>query len=295
MDSLDWNDLRYVIAVARQGSVAAAARALGVSHATVLRRIHAIEQGIGSPLFERMPTGYVATEAGRTLTGAGETIDSAIIDARRLIEGRIVDPSGTVRFTTTDSLAYTVMPALLASFRTRYPEIKVEMVVTNDVLDLDKRDADVTLRASSHPPASWVGMRLVRMDFAVYASPAYLAVHPETSWTDLDWLLPDGPLATAPSGQWVRSVIAPSRGVLKVNSFLGLCSLAQAGIGATVLPRFVAASTVDLELLAAAPSSASVDVWVLTHPDLKKSGRISAFIEHIAKGMRDIRGRFEMH
>jgi molybdate transport repressor ModE-like protein len=293
MDSLDWNDLRYVVAVARQGSAAAAARVLGVSHATVLRRIQAIEQGLGSALFERLPTGYVVTEAGRTLTDAGEAIDTAIVDARRLIEGRTADLSGTLRFTTTDSLAYTVMPALLASFRQRCPAITVEMLVTNNVLDLDKRDADVTLRASVNPPDSWVGMRLVRMDFGAYASTAYLAAHPNTPWTDMDWLVPDGPLASSPSSRWLRSVIPPERMVLKVDSFMGLCALAQAGMGATVLPRFVAASAADLTLLAMAPPSASVDIWILTHADLKKSGRISAFVEHVAQGMRNDRARFE--
>jgi molybdate transport repressor ModE-like protein len=293
MDSLDWNDLRYVIAVARQGSAAAAARALGVSHATVLRRIQAIEQGIGSPLFERLPTGYVTTEAGRTLTDAGETIDLAIIDARRLIEGRTADLSGTIRFTTTDSLGYAVMPALLASFRERYPAIMVEMLVTNNLLDLDKRDADVTLRPSARPPETWVGMRLVRMDFAAYASTEYLAARRETPLTELDWLLPGGPLESSPSSHWLRSMISPERTVAKIDSFLGLSAHAQAGIGATVLPRFVAASATNLKLLAAASRNASVDVWILTHVDLQKSGRISAFVEHIAQGMREARNRFE--
>lgn len=202
-----------------------------------------------------------------------------------MIEGRTADLSGTQRFTTTDSLAYTVMPALLASFRQRCPAITVEMLVTNNVLDLDKRDADVTLRASANPPDSWVGMRLVRMDFGAYASTAYLAAHPNTPWTDMDWLVPDGPLASSPSSRWLRSVIPPERMVLKVDSFMSLC--------ATVLPRFVAASAADLTLLAMAPPSASVDIWILTHADLEKSGRISAFVEHVAQGMRNDRARFE--
>lgn len=294
MDSLDWNDLRYVLAVARQGSAAAAARALGVSHATVLRRIQSIEQGIGSPLFERLATGYVATEAGRTLTDASEAIDTAIVDARRVIEGRTAELSGTVRFTTTDSLAYTVMPGLLASFRASFPAITVEMLVTNSLLDLDKRDADVTLRPSAHPPDTWVGMRLVRMDFAAYASATYLATRPDTPWTELDWLLPSGPLAASPSNHWLRTVVPPERAVATVDSFLGLSALAQAGLGAALLPRFVAASATGLTLLATAPRSASVDIWILTHTDLKKSGRVSALVEHLAQGMRDARSQFEV-
>jgi molybdate transport repressor ModE-like protein len=293
MDTIDWNDLRYLLAVARGGSAAAAARALGVSNATVLRRVQVAEQSIGSPLFERLATGYVVTEAGRTLTDAAHAIDAAITDARRLIEGRAAELSGTVRFTTTDSLGCTVMPALLASFHERYPAIKVEMLMTNSLLDLDKRDADVTLRPSAHPPQAWFGMRLVRMDFAVYASAAYLAARLGTPWAEFGWLMPEGTLDAAPASRWLRSMVASERAVLSVDSFIALSLLATNGTGAALLPRFVAASVPNLELIEAAPHSASVDVWVLTHTDLKQAARINAFMTHVAQGIRDARSLFE--
>lgn len=294
MNSLDWNDLRYVLAVAKQGSAAAAARALGVSHATVLRRINVIEKDIGSPLFDRHATGYTPTEAGRTLTAAGAEMDAAITEARRMIDGRTADLSGTVKFTTTDSLGLHVIPQLLDSFRMQYPAIEIEMLVTNNALDLDRRDADITLRPSAHPPENWVGRRLVRMDFAVYASQAYLDKQPKADWTELDWLFPSGSISGAPASRWLATAVAVERAVLKADSFVALRSLAQAGLGATLLPLFLAEQAPELQRLANAPEIASADIWVLTHPNLRQSARIGAFISHLSSSIREMRHSFEL-
>ena len=293
MNSLDWNDVRYVVAVARGRSAAAAARALGVSHATVLRRIHALEQGIGTPLFERLPSGYVPTEAGRTLTDVGTSIESALAETKRILDGRATELAGTVRFTTTDSLAYFLLPPIVASFRERYPAIKLEMLVTNMLLDLDKRDADVSLRPSADPPESWVGMRLSRFDFGLYAAPAYLDTRRDVPWTDFDWLLPDGALATAPASQWLRSQIRAEQAVFSVDSFVALRVLAMNGMGATLLPSFMAHAEPGLTLLGRAPRHASNDIWVLTHANLRQSGRVHAFMEHVAQEVRALRGHLE--
>jgi len=294
MNKVDWNDLRYVIAVVEQGSAAAAAKVLGVSHATVLRRVQFIEKIIGSPLFERLPTGYVVTEAGATLTRAGQDIESIMNDAQRQISGRKNELSGTIRFTTTDSLGLSVLPPLLASFQELYPLIKIEVHLTNSILDLDKHEADITLRPSAKPPEAWVGKRLARMDFGVYASIAYASARPNIKWDENDWIFPEGTLAMAPSGVWLQSVIATERSVLKANSFLMMSALVQQGRGVALLPRFVAQNAANLCLLHPAPKNASVDVWVLTHPTLKHSAKISVFINHLSSGIRTLRGLFEI-
>jgi DNA-binding transcriptional LysR family regulator len=290
MDSLDWNDLRYVLAVARSGSAAAAGRALGVSHATVLRRIQALEQGVGTALFDRLSTGYVPTEAGRKLTQVGESIESTLMDTTRVIDGQASQLAGSIRFTTTDSLASCIAPPLLASFSKRYPAIQVEMMITNQRLDLDRREADVTLRPSSNPPETWVGMRLPRFDFGIYAAPAYLDARKDVPWLELDWLLPGGPLAQGGASKWLDAQLGDRVGIAHVDSFVGLRALALAGMGATVLPCFMAIATPGLTLLQVVPPEASVDIWVLTHPHLRQSARIQAFMEHMAEGVRAMRG-----
>ncbi|WP_242540418.1 LysR family transcriptional regulator [Trinickia mobilis] len=104
MNHVDWNDLRFLLAVARGGSAASAARVLGVSYATVLRRIQALEEGVGTPLFDRLQTGYVTTEAGLRFVEVGDAFERTLTGAQREVEGQSADLAGTIRFTTTDSI-----------------------------------------------------------------------------------------------------------------------------------------------------------------------------------------------
>lgn len=293
MNSLDWNDLRYVLAVVRHGSAAGAAKHLGVSHATVLRRVQAVEQSVGTTLFDRLSTGHASTDAGHLMVALGESIEDAITQTQRIIDGRATGLSGALRFTTTDSLAHSLLPPILASFRKRYPEIRVEMVVSNALLSLDRRDADVTLRTSLHPPQELVGMRLARMDFAAYAAPAYLDMRPGQHWGDLDWVLPDGSQALSPVGLWTRSAIKPERIVMTVDSFVVACRLAEAGVGVVVLPYFLGEESPRLRRVHMVEREASSDLWMLTHPNLRQSGRVRAFMEHLSRSLRAVRDRLE--
>lgn len=287
MDNLDWNDLRYVLAVARGRSVAAAARALGVSHATVLRRIHTLEEGVGTPLFYRLATGYEINEAGRRLTEVGDSIEAAVAKARQVIEGQSIEVAGNVRFTTTDSLACTLMPAILHGLHERYPGIKVEMIATNARLDLDRREADVALRpARGKPPESWVGRCLGGVTLGLFAATAYLSAcegSPD-DWSSLDWVVPGGVLLPPTASHWMDAIPA-SRRVMSANSFTVLRDLAVQCVGATILPLFVGRDS-GLRLLHAFPPDSSASLWLLTHANLRRAKRIQLFMSHVAESVQ---------
>jgi molybdate transport repressor ModE-like protein len=293
MNKVDWNDLRFVVAIMRNGSAAAAARMLGVSHATVLRRVQALEQTIGTPLFDRLASGYVATEAGEALGELGTSIEIALSDTTRVIDARHIALAGTIRFTTTDSLAYCLLPPILASFSERYPSIEVQLLVSNHALDLDKRDADVTLRPSASPPQSWVGKPLLKSDFGIYATPTYLARKPDLRWQDLDWLLPGSPLSLSPASQWLRSEIGERPALLTVDSFIGLREMALNHLGATILPCFVADARPGLERIRRADRSAAIDLWLLTHANMRQSPRIRIFMEYLTHEIRLLKDRID--
>lgn len=284
MNSIDWNDLRYLLAVARSGSAAGAARLLGVSHATVLRRIQALEQGVGAPLFDRLQTGYSATEAGCRFVEVGEAFERTLTGTQREVEGKETELRGTIRFTTTDSLAHCLMPEILAEFCERYPGITVELRVTNLPLDLERREADVTLRPTRSPPPSLMGKRLSRFDMGLYAAPAYLEARAAGGSEVLDWLILDGALGQDPFGQWLRSRGGNTRIAAMADSFLVLHRLAECGMGATVLPRFMASQS-TLVLMEALPKELSGNLWLLTHPHLRHAGRIRVFMQHVAKAV----------
>jgi len=286
-DRLDWNDLRFLLTVVRTGSAAGAARALHVSHTTVLRRIQALETVMGCALFERASGGVVPTEAGSHLARLGASIESGLADTTRQIDAQATDLSGSVRFTTTDSFGFFVVPPILASFRQAYPNIRVDLVVTNTRLDLEKREADVTLRPSRNPPESWVGMRLARFDFGMYASRHYLADRAHTPWQMLDLVMPDGALE-AP-GAMLRAHAGLNPGIASSDTFTGLTCMAASGMGATLLPRFIGDLDSRLTLVKALPDVWSTNLWILTHAHLRRSGRVRAFMAHLAQGIRALR------
>ena len=285
MHSLDWNDLRYVAAIVSVGSAAAAARRLGVSHATVLRRIQALENGIGTPLFYRLATGYEPTEAGGKLAEMGAAIESAITETRRTIEGQTKDLAGSILFSTTDSFASVLMPPVLKTFRERYPAIQVEMIATNSRLDLDRREADVVLRPTIRPPEAWVGTELGRLDFGLYAAAAYVERQKSQDWRTFDWVVPGGPIALRSMTAWLTSQVDSHRWVITVDSFVAMRELVLQGIGAAILPHFMGHDK-RLQLLHVLPHDLSRFLWLLTHKNLRHTRRIKAFMQHVSEAIR---------
>ena len=149
---VNWDDLRFVLAVADHGSVAAAARRLGVNHTTVLRRMHAFEESQKIRLFERLPTGYVLTAEGEQLVAAARSIDDTVTGLERRIAGRDLKLEGVIRVTTTDTFMASMLPPHLADFRKKHPRIAIELALTNSRLNLTKRDADVAIRPARELP-----------------------------------------------------------------------------------------------------------------------------------------------
>lgn len=284
MDRPDWDDLRYLLAVARHGSAAAAARALDVTHATVLRRVQAAEKAFGLRVFERAAGRFRVAQQARPLIEMAETIERQVQDTRRQVSARQAVLEGTLRVTTTESLMHCLLQPLLQEFTLRHPGIVLELVVTNQVLDLDRHEADVSIRPAANPPEFLVGRRLSRLEFAVYGVKSFAGSKPD-ELAGLNWLVPDESLSHSPVGRWLRGEIAPKRIVMQANSFLALRGMAEAGLGVAVLPCFVAAASPSLVRIADAVEATS-QLWILTHPEWRHSARVKAFMDHVARGIR---------
>jgi DNA-binding transcriptional LysR family regulator len=283
MAGLEWDDLRYVLAVANAGSLAGAARNLGVNHSTVLRRVSAFEKELGLRLFERLPTGYDLTAGGEELTAAARHIDDTVTSLARKLAGQDLRLSGAVRVTTTDTLMASILPEILAKFHTAHPGICIEVALSNVMLNLTKRDADVAIRPANDPPETLVGRRVAKIAFAIYASPRYLAKHRKTD--DLaahQWVGPDDSLADTAVAQWMRSQLPGSEIALRVDSLLGMRQAAQAGLGVTALPCYLGNTSTGLVCIHRPIAAMQTALWILTHEDLRHTARIRAFIEFVA-------------
>jgi DNA-binding transcriptional LysR family regulator len=293
MAELEWDDLRYVLAVANAGSLAGAARRLGVNHTTVLRRIDAFEKRLGLRLFERLPTGYVLTAGGEELIAAARHIDETVTSLQRKLVGQDLRLSGTVRVTTTDTLMGSILPEILADFRTTHPGIQVEIAVSNLMFNLTKRDADVAIRPAKDPPETLIGRRIAKIAFAIYGSAGYLANHEAKNLADHQWVGPDDSLAGTSVAQWMRSKLPESEIVLRADSLMALRQAAQAGLGLAALPCYLGDTTPDLVCVHRPIPEMETALWILTHEDLRHTARIRAFTEFAAHAIGRWRALFE--
>ena len=290
---LRWDDLAYVTEIGRHGSLSGAARSLRVNHSTVLRRLAAIERQLGARLFDRVPGGYVPTAAGEAAIRLGERLDGEVVELERRIAGQDLRPSGTVRVTTTDTLIGILVP-ICASFRELYPEILLELVPASQFFDLTRRDADVALRPSLHPPEHLHGRRLARIAFAPYASPAFaagMAGRPLESAHR--WLGLDDSLSHIEPHKWLREHVDPQRLVFRASSFLALLEAARAGMGVALLPCYMGDGEPGLERLAPPIEELGTDLWLLVHEHLRRTARVRAFIDHVATEIGRLRPEIE--
>ncbi|MEM7041217.1 MAG: LysR family transcriptional regulator [Pseudomonadota bacterium] len=279
---VNWDDLRFVLAVADHGSVASAARRLGVNHTTVLRRLHAFEEAKQIRLFERLATGYVLTAEGEQLIAAARSIDDTVAALERRIAGRELKLEGVIRVTTTDTFMISVLPPHLASFRQEHPRIAIELALTNSRLNLTKRDADVAIRPARELPAPLIGKRVADVGFAVYGAKTYLENHPsDPTAADHAWLGGDEMLANAPVAAWMHQHVRPAQIAFRADSFVALKQAAAAGLGLAALPCCLGDADLALVRLEAPIADLNIGLWVMTHQDLAASARIRAFIDHM--------------
>jgi DNA-binding transcriptional LysR family regulator len=288
---MDWEDLRVALAIARSGGLAGAARGLKVNHATVWRRLKALEAELDTRLFERRPEGYVPTAAGDELRRAAEAMEEAADGLDRRLSGRDARLTGTVRLSTLDPVAMGLLPPHLARFRELHPGILIELAVSSALANLTRRDADIVLRATEAPPETLVGQRLADVAMAAYAAPAYLARNAAgTDWARHDWIAPDEIFAHTPFYRFIARE-GGGRAVLRADSEPALAAAAAAGIGATLLPCFVGDADPRLVRLSPPLPELTHGLWLLTHEDLRGAARIRAVLDFLSVAIRSERAR----
>jgi DNA-binding transcriptional LysR family regulator len=282
-----WDDLNTVLAVARAGSLSAAARVLGVNHSTVSRRIAALEKATGHTLFRRLARGYVPTAAGEELVAAAERMEAEVQRLARLLSGQDISLGGTVRLTAPDDMANHLLPDSLARFNETAPGVAIEMLIDNRLLNLTRREADIALRATRSPPERLVGRRIAELDAAVYArrdriprlggaasEPEALRAHPWVAWEEDN--------ETNVLKSWVMRYSAPERVVYRSNSVANQFAAVRAGLGLGALPCYLGDGAPELARVLPPEEAMATGLWILTRPDLKRAARIAALTEFLA-------------
>jgi DNA-binding transcriptional LysR family regulator len=286
----DWNDLRGFLAITRHGSLQGAARTLGVNHSTVFRRLNALEARLGVRLFDRSPRGYALTAAGEHMLACAERVEDEILGLERRLLGGDVRLAGTLRVTTTDTLVHGLLGPHLRAFQAAYPEIELELITGNAFFDLSKREADVALRPSRHPGDAMVGRKLAAIAVALYGGRDYLAERGRpASAADLSGhalITGDASLAHLPATRWLAERAAAGGAALRCNSWLSQFAAARAGLGLAALPCFLGDRAPELARVLPPEPSLAGELWLVTHPDLRRTARVRAFMEMLARGLR---------
>jgi DNA-binding transcriptional LysR family regulator len=287
--SLDWDEFRFVKAVADHGGLTAAAAQLGINHSTAFRRLAALEAKLDARLFERLRTGYVPTEAGQAMIAAAARIETDVTQFARTMAGRGETPSGELRVTAPAGFAADLLMPVLADFSARFPEIWIDLLLTEEALNLSRRDADVAIRVSREPSETLVGRRLAATAWGLYgrADRAYGDLSREA------WVCPGPAVANGSFLRFVAARAPADRIRLRINTVTGLDAAVSAGLGIGPLPCFVADANPTLRRLSGPYPELGADLWVLTHPDLRHAARVRVFMEHFADAMLPLRARFE--
>lgn len=279
---MDWNSLKVFLAIEQTGSLAGAARILGVNHSTVFRRLSAFEKDLGARLFERLPGGYALTPLGEELKNIANRVDGAFNDMERRIAGRDVQPKGKVRITAPNNLAYRYLPDYLAELNQDYPEITAELLVSNLEVNMNSRQADIAVRVTDVPPEHLVGRQVCSIGWSVYGSSTYREKHGfPTGLDDLQHHLligASGGMQGLPAFVWLERTLAQCIAV-RSDDLVAMSWLAQSGHGLALLPDDQ--QRPELEALFTFPPGKTSNLWLLTHPDLREVERIKLVMRYL--------------
>jgi len=274
---IEWNDLYFVLAVCRQGTLSSAARILNVSHSTVLRRIDSVEKKLGVRLFDRLAMGYVMTEAGELMLETGERVENEMLGLSRTLVGRDMQLHGNIRVAVPDALLLKVLMPHLNDFTQKFPKIQLELVISNDYLNLSKREADIAIRVTNKPPETLIGRCLCDMKTTIYSSKKYLNNHLDKNIATYAWLMPDEDLMHLPIIAWLKKKYPNANIALRCNTILCLFESVIQNIGVAALPCFLADSEPQLKRIIPPPNELTSKLWLITHPELRQTARIQVF------------------
>lgn len=286
---MNWDDLRLFLAVARTGSISGAARQLDVQHSTVSRRMRQLEDKLGARLIERKKSGYELTPAGEDVKQAANRIEREVLGVDGALLGKDTSLVGPLRVTAINNMATAVFMPMFARFSEAHPRVELHIAVSNTDASLSQREADVAIRLTNAPPDTLIGKRIVTVASTIYGSRAYLEKlrqqGREPQWIGVD--------CCDFHKTWTRqSCGEQSHQFISDDTLLTLAAIRE-GLGVSILPCFMADTDPLLERYCAPDPAYNLGLWVLLHPDLKRTARVLAFRDHMVNAIKEKTALFE--
>lgn len=295
MSRFDWDDLRFFLAVARAGRLTVAARRLGADHATVSRRVTALEEALKAKLFERRPQGYALTEHGERLLAKAETMETQALAVSE-IGGADLALSGTVRVGTPDGFGTLFLAPRIGRLAAQYPDLEIQLVAMPRLLSLSKREADVAISLAPPKEGRIVARKLTDYRLGLYAAAAYLDRHPRIAARDdlhaheMIGYIDD--LIFMPELDYLDDVSKGLRPRLQSSNLVAQAEATLAGAGICVLPHFLAAREPRFVPVLSREVAIVRSFWLIVHADLKDVARIRATMDFLVREVRAARSLF---
>lgn len=280
---LNWDDLRVVLAIAETGTISGAAAVLRLSHPTLSRRLRLIEQRLGACLFDRTPGSCRPTEAGTEIRTLANRIRADVVALEGRIAGRDQSPHGPVRLTAPDAVSEYLLPGMLAKICRETPQLTIELAVSNQVLSLAQRSADMALRVTDAPDPALRGRRVGTVAMAVYAEKSLAAALPMDGFAGHPWVGYDEGLACTKPGAWIVANVPNTCIRFRANTLPSAAQAVRSGIGLGILPCFVGGSIPELVRVEPPIPSLQSSLWLLVHPDIARVPRMRSARDALAR------------
>ena len=282
----DWSDLIFFLELARQGRLSPAAKRLRADHTTVSRRISELERALHCKLFDRSSTGFMLTDAGQKLFAYAESMENSALAIAENVGGIATEPGGKVRIATMEGIGSFYIAPRMTKLQASFPAIRVELVTERHLINLTKREADISLSFAQMVGPKLVSEKIGTFQLKLYASPSYIERHGlPSSVAELDrhdFVDYIDDYVAIPEVRWLHDVLIPSRVVFESSSMVAQQNAAAAGLGIVLLPSFTAAFDTRLTPILVDEVSVMRTIWMTTHEDhqyLSRMKTVKRFIK----------------
>ena len=280
MNTMDnWDDLKFFLALAKEKRLQRAATLINSNHTTIYRRINQMEEKYEVKLFESTPEGYYLTQAGEELYEKLKGLEEKMDEVFSSIQGLENKLKGRILITTTHSIASTFLPKILIKFQQNWPELLIDLKVSNQFYNLTKREADIAIRPSNDVPLHLIGRKLGKINFGMYASKKYVKKHITkknflTNLNDYNYVTLDDSLEHLKSKKWLDAKLIDDSKIYKVDNLTVMAKMCDDGLGIGLMPHYFAQNYKNLELNYMPDEFIGNDLWVLTQKNMSRVPKI---------------------
>ncbi len=286
---MNWDDFRLFLAVARTGSISGGARQLGVQHSTVSRRLRSLEEQLGARLIERKKTGYELTVAGENIKQSALRIEREMLGVDEALLGKDANLVGPLKVTAINNMASSVLMPMFARFSNEHPQVELHIIVSNMDASLSQREADIAIRMTNSPTDTLIGKRLLTVSSTIYGSREYLGNIRRQS-AEPKWI---GVNCCAFHKAWTKQHCHHQSHNFYSDDTLLTLSAIKEGLGVSYLPCFMGDADPLLQRYCEPDAQHDLGLWILLHPDLKRTARVLAFRDHMIRCIKEKQDLFE--